>query len=337
MRRYFIRRLIITVPTLLLISLIIFSLMDLAPGDPTSNLPLTTRPEVREQIRETLGFNQPFHQRYVRWLRQFFIYEPLNLLESITGMSFGEGQRLRMTSWSSRGKPVVDLISERFPQTWWIVSSAYAIALLIAIPVGTLSAINQRSLFDRLSTTLSLVLYAIPSFFIALILIIIFSVKLGWLPSIYDTTLKVTNFQTFVAQIKQMLMPVTVLAIMPTVALIRFTRAAVLDTLHKDYIRTAKAKGLHRYQIISHHILRNSLIPVVTIVALGIPASLGGAVIVEQIFRINGLGTLLITSIQQTDIPVVTTITFLLAILVVIFNIIADIIYAILNPQIRYQ
>jgi len=338
MGAYLIRRILLAIPTLLVISFVIFAVLDLAPGDPTGTLPPTIRAEVREQIRESLGLNEPFHVRYVLWMKQFFINEPLNWLEETTGITIGDSEnRLRVTSWSSRGKPVVDLIGERIPQTLWVVGLAYLLSIILAIPLGVISAIRQNSIFDQVGTVFSVIGYSMPTFVTGLLFIIVFAVKLQWFPSIYDTTLKVTDWSSFMQQVRQMIMPVTVLALFQIATLSRFTRSSMLDNLKQDYVRTAHAKGFRERYVVVRHVLRNSLIPVVTLMALGIPAIFGGAIITEQIFRVNGLGALLIISIQSFDIPVVQTITFIFAVLIVVFNLIADVIYGFLDPRITYQ
>ena len=210
-------------------------------------------------------------------------------------------------------------------------------AIIIAIPVGVISAVRQYSIFDQVGTFVSLIGYSIPTFFTGLLFIIIFSVELGWFPSIYDTNLKVTDWNSFVAQVKQMIMPVMVLGFFQAAALARFTRSSMLDNLPQDYVRTARAKGFKERYVVVRHVLRNSLIPVVTLIALGIPAIFGGAIITEQIFRVNGLGALLINAIYVNDIPLIQTITFMFAFLIVAFNLIADVAYGILDPRIRYD
>ena len=336
MSRYILRRLLTAIPTLLVISFVIFAILDLAPNDPTGNLPLTIPPEVREQIRETLGLGQPFAVRYVKWLNQFFINEPLNLIEETFNVSIGDSDRLRVRSWATRS-PVVDLIIERTPQTLWVVGMAYVIGILIAIPVGVISAYRQYSIFDQVGTFVSLVGFSVPTFFTGLLAIIIFSVNLRWFPSIYDTTLRVDDWASFVKQVKQMVMPVMVLALFNAAQLSRFMRSSMLDNLNSDYVRTARSKGLEESRVVRVHILRNSLIPVVTLIALGVPNIFGGAIITEQIFRVNGLGQLLIIAIQGADIPLVQTLTFIFAILIVMFNIVADVAYGLLDPRIRYD
>jgi peptide/nickel transport system permease protein len=335
--KYLIRRVLTAIPTLIAISFVIFAILDLAPGDPTSSLPLTIKQEVREQIRKSLGLDEPFHVRYVLWMKQFFITEPLNILENATGIQIGDSEnRLRLTSWTTK-VPVVQLIGERLPQTLWVVGLSYLFAILLAIPIGVISAVKQYSWFDQVGTVFSVIGYSVPTFFTGLLAILIFAVRYPWFPSIYDTNLEVVDWQSFLLQVRQMAMPVTVLALFQIAQLSRFTRSSMLDNLSLDYVRTARAKGFREYYIVIIHVLRNSLIPVVTLIALGIPGIFGGAIITEQIFRVNGLGALLIIAIQGFDIPLVMTLTFIFAILIVIFNIVADIVYGILDPRIRYS
>jgi len=337
MLNYTLRRLLFAVPTLLLISLIIFALLDLAPNDPTANLPPTIPPELKQQIRESLGLGHPFHIRYLYWLHQFFINEPLNFIERLTGIEIGNSaERLRMRSWATRS-PVVDLIAERLPQTLWVVGLSYVLGILIAVPVGIVSAYKQYSWFDQIGTVVSMIGFSVPTFFSGVVLIVVFSGYLHWFPSIYDTKLVVRDWQSFLAQARQMVLPVAVLALYNAAQLSRFVRASMLDNLGQDYVRTARAKGMKERVVILVHVLRNSLIPVVTVVALGIPTVFSGAIITEQIFRVNGLGELLITAIRGADVPLVQTLTFIFAVLIVLFNLIADLLYGILDPRIRYE
>ncbi len=336
MIQYVLRRILLAVPTLLVISFVIFGVLELAPGDPTGNLPLTIPPEVREQIRRSLGANDPFLLKYLKWVRQFFIYEPLALIQNATGWApLGEAGPTRILSWQTRS-PVFDLILQRLPQTLWVVGLAYLVGVLIAIPVGVISAYRQYSAFDQVGTFVSMVGYSVPTFFTGLLAIIIFSVNLKWFPSIYDTTLVVRDWETLLRQLRQMVMPVTVLAFFNASQLSRFMRSAMLENLNQDYVRTARSKGLEEQIVLVGHVMRNSLIPVVTLIALGVPAIFGGAIITEQIFRINGLGDLLIRGIQNADIPLVQTLTFIFAVLIVLFNIVADLAYGLLDPRIRY-
>lgn len=336
MLTYTLRRLLFTIPVLLFISFIIFLLLDMAPNDPTGNLPMTIPPEVREKIRESLGLGQPIHVRYFKWCVQFFINEPLNVIEQWFDITIGTGERLRVQSWATRS-PVVDLIVERMPQTLWVVGMSYVVGILIAIPIGVISAYRQYSWFDQAGTFVSMVGFSVPTFFTGVLMIVIFAVHLEWFPSIYDTTHKVTDWDSFVFQLRQMAMPVFVLALYNAAQISRFMRASMLDNLNQDYVRTARAKGVKERTVLLVHVLRNSLIPVVTVIALGVPQVFGGAIITEQVFKVNGLGQLLIIGIQGADIPLVQTLTFIFAVLIVLFNLVADVLYGILDPRIRYD
>ncbi len=337
MLNYTLRRLFFAVPTLLVISFLIFLLLDLAPNDPTGNLPMTIPPEVREKIRISLGLDQAIHIRYIKWLEQFFVSEPLHVLEQWFNISIGDSEsRVRVQSWATRS-PAFDLIAERMPQTLWVVGMSYVVGILIALPIGVISAYRQYSWFDQVGSFISMVGFSVPTFFTGVLMIVVFSVKLEWLPSIYDTTLEVVDLDSFWLQFKQMIMPVMVLGLFNAAQLSRFMRASMLDNLNQDYVRTARAKGIREKSVVLLHVLRNSLSPVVTVLALGIPTVFGGAIITEQIFRVNGLGQLLIIGIQGADIPLVQTLTFIFAILIVLFNLIADVLYGVLDPRIRYE
>ncbi len=332
---YTLRRLILAIPTLLFISLIIFLLLDLAPGDPTAQMPLTIPPEVKAKIRESLGLGEPIHVRYLLWLKQFVVAEPLYMVDHYLGTNFADGMQ-RVISWQTRS-PVGDIIVQRMPQTLWVVGMSYVVGIAIALPIGILSAYRQYSVFDQVGTFVTMIGYSVPPFFSGVLVIVIFSVQLGWFPSIYDTTHEVTDWQSFLYQLRQMIMPVMVLALQTTAQISRFMRASMLDNLGQDYARTARAKGMSEATVVLVHVLRNSMIPVVTVIALGVPLIFGGAIITEQIFKVNGLGQLLITAIYANDIPMVQTITFIFAVLIVLFNLIADVLYGVLDPRIRYD
>jgi peptide/nickel transport system permease protein len=339
MGRYIVRRTLFAIPTLVAISLIIFAILDLAPGDPTSQLPLTLPAEVRERIRESLGFNDPFFIRWVKWMQLMFVNEPLNAIDSIFGTCIGDCEnRARIISWSSRA-PALDIIWQRLPQTLWVLGIAFVIGILIAIPVGVYSAYKQYSMFDNVGTFVTMVGFSVPVFFTGVLAIVIFAVWLKWFPSFYTTTHVVdwTRWDSIWFQIKQMIMPITVLSLFNAAALSRFTRASVLDNLNQDYVRTARSKGLRENKVVITHVMRNSMIPVVTLIALQVPGIFAGAIITEQIFRINGLGQLLIAAIGQSDVPMVQTLTFMFAFLIVVFNLVADVTYGVMDPRIRYD
>jgi peptide/nickel transport system permease protein len=232
---------------------------------------------------------------------------------------------------------VWDLIKLRLPSTLAVVGIAYLISLVIALPIGILSAVKQYSIFDHLATTFAFVGFSVPTFFTGLLLIILLSIKLQWLPFIYDSTLQVRDLASMGTQIKQSIMPILVLALFQTATFVRYTRASMLENLPQDYVRTARAKGVAEISVINRHVVRNSLIPVVTLIALTAPTVFSGALITEQIFRVPGIGALLITSIQNNDIPVIMAITFTFSFLVVVMNVVADVTYGVLDPRIRYD
>ena len=335
MLTYTIRRLLMAIPTLLFISLVIFLLLELAPGDPLADMPLTIPPEVREKIRLSLGLGEPWYTRYALWLYNLTVTEPLHWIDATFGTAYAEGQQ-RIISFQTRA-PVFDTIGERIPQTLTVVGMAYLVGILIAVPIGVISAYRQYSWFDQIGTFVSMVGFSVPTFVTGVVLIVVFSVWLGWFPSIYDTTLKVTDWDSFLLQVRQMVMPVFVLAPYNAAQISRYMRASMLDNLTQDYVRTARAKGLTEKTVVLVHVLRNSMIPVVTVIALGVPGIFTGAIITENVFKVNGLGQQLLLSIQGNDAPMVLTISFVFAILIVLFNLVADVLYGVLDPRIRYD
>jgi len=316
--RYIIRRVLIAIPTLIVISFVIYAILALAPIDPLSQFGADPRvpPEVRERIREALGLNQPWPIRYVKWMTSMF--------RADFGVSF------------MSHSPVIELIKQRLPNTLAVVGVAYVVGVLLGLPVGMISAVRRYSIFDHLSTTMAYVFFSLPTFFTGLLLIIIFGVKLRWFPFIYDSTLQIKDLASLTQQLRQSIMPIAVLGLFDTAVIARYVRAEMLEHLPLDYVRTARGKGLMERLVVLRHVLRNSLIPVVTLVALGIPTVFGGAIVTEQVFRVPGIGELLVSSISNGDIPVVATVVFIFAVLVVTFNLIADVLYGVLDPRIRY-
>ncbi|MGK7943897.1 MAG: ABC transporter permease [Microcystaceae cyanobacterium] len=318
MLRSMIKRLLVAIPTLLAISIVIFTILALAPGDPlgefASNPSITA--EVRENLRKTFGLDQPIYIRYFKWVIAF--------LQGDLGYSF-----------TSRS-PVLDLILQRLPTTLMIVGTAYIISCLLAFPLGIISAVKRYSFLDQALTTFAFLGFSLPTFFTGLLFILLFSVTLNWLPFIYNSTLEMNSWANITEQIKQSVMPIAVLVIYQMAVLMRFMRSSVIDELSHEYVKTAYAKGLNTWQTLRVHILRNAMIPVTTLVALDIPAIFTGALVTEQIFRVPGIGALLIDSIQRNDTPVIMGITFIYGILIVFFNAIADLLYGILDPRVRY-
>lgn len=318
MSRYLIRRLLISIPVLLGISAILFCILALAPGDPFGELAQNPNipPEVRLNLRKQLGLDDPLPIRYVRWLS--------SMLQGDWGYSF-----------VSRVK-VETLILQRLTVTLFVLGSAYVVAIVVALPVGILSAVKPYSLFDQMATTFVFIGYSLPPFFTGLLFILLFSIHLDWLPFIYNAHIDSTGWAWYVEHLRQAAMPIAVLGLFQAAALTRFVRASMLEVIHQDYVTTARAKGVSEWRTVLKHALRNALIPVVTVIALQIPTIFTGAVITEQIFRIPGIGSLLITSIESTDTPVVMAITFVYSALVIIFNLVADAVYGFLDPRIVY-
>ncbi|NCQ95212.1 MAG: ABC transporter permease [Microcystis wesenbergii Mw_QC_S_20081001_S30D] len=318
MLKYFLRRLLFSIPTLLAISMVVFGILALAPGEPMGEFaanPAITE-AVRENIRKSLGLDQPLPVRYVKWLLAF--------LQGDMGYSF-----------TSRS-PVFTLIWQRLPTTLWIVGSAYMFGVLIAFPLGIISAVKRYSWLDKIISTFSMLGFSLPTFVTGLLLIIIFSVQLNWLPSFYNSTLEINDFNSLIEQVKQSIMPIAVLSLYQGAMLMRFVRSSVTEEIHQEYVKTALAKGLTNFSVLTKHIVRNALIPVVTLIALDIPSIFTGALVTEQVFRVPGIGALLIDSISRSDTPVVMAITFIYGILIVIFNLIADLTYSWLDPRVRY-
>jgi peptide/nickel transport system permease protein len=319
MGRYAVRRVVLAIPALFGISLVLFTILALAPGDPFEEL--ATNPnvpaEVRLNLRAQFGLDDPLPVRYMRWLT--------SMLRGEWGFSFVS--RIDVDT----------LILQRLPTTLIVLGSAQLLGLLVALPVGVLSAVRPYSFFDQIATTIAFIGFSLPTFFTGLVFILLFSIYLDWLPFIYRADIAETGFRAIVEHVRQAAMPVAVLGLFQGASLTRFTRSAVLDVIRLDYVNTARAKGLSERMTIVKHVVRNALIPVVTLLALQLPQIFTGAVITEQIFRVPGIGSLLISSILANDTPVIMAITFVFACLVVLFNLVADLVYGWLDPRISYR
>ncbi|MFE1597789.1 ABC transporter permease [Methylobacterium sp. ID0610] len=319
MGAYLLRRLLIAIPSLLGISLILFTVLALAPGDPFGELATNPNvpPEVRAALRVKYGLDDPILMRYLHWL--------VAMLQGDWGFSF-----------ASRVN-VDDLILQRLPATLFVVGSSQLLALLVAVPVGILAALRPYSLLDQVANTLAFVGFSLPTFFTGLLFILLFSLKLDWLPFVYNADVAATGWRWYWEHLRQAIMPISVLGLFQAASYTRYVRAAVLDVARLDYVTTARAKGLSESVVTLRHIARNALIPVVTLVALQIPAVFGGAIVTEQIFRVPGIGSLLITAMLANDTPVVMAVTFVFACLVVLFNLVADLLYGWLDPRISFR
>jgi len=319
MSKYLLRRLLISVPTLLGISLVLFTILALAPGDPFEELATNPNvpPEVRANLRTQFGLDDPIAVRYVRWVT--------SMLKGDWGFSFVS--RINVSS----------LIWQRLPTTLFVLGTAQLLGLLVALPIGIYSAVRPYSFFDQIATTFAFIGFSLPTFFTGLLFILFFSIYLDWLPFIYRADISATGWRWAWEMARQAIMPIAVLGLFQGAAMTRFVRSAVLEVIRLDYVNTARSKGLSERVTIVKHVVRNALIPVITLVALQIPGVFTGAVITEQIFRVPGIGSLLISAIQSNDTPVIMAITFVFSALVVLFNLIADLVYGWLDPRISFR
>ena len=319
MGRYLARHLLLLIPKVVGISVVLFAILALAPGDPFEEL--ATNPnvpaEVRASLRAQFGLDDPVAVRYLRWFS--------SMVQGDWGFSF-----------ASR-VDVDTLILQRIPVTLLIIGSSQVLALLIALPVGVLAAVKPYSWFDRIASTLAFIGFSLPTFFTGVLFILLFSITLGWLPFVYRADIAATGWLWYWEHFKQALMPVAVLGLFQGASWTRYVRSAVLDVIRLDYVTTARAKGLSERVVVVKHVVRNALIPVVTLVALQMPLIFGGAIVTEQIFRVPGIGSLLISAILANDTPVIMAVTFVLSCLVILFNLLADILYGWLDPRITYR
>ncbi len=316
---YLLRRMLIALPSLLGISLVLFTVLALAPGDPFGEL--ATNPnvpaEVRLALREKFGLDDPVWQRYTRWLWA--------MLHGDWGFSF-----------VSR-VDVDTLIWQRVPVTLAVIGMSQLLAMAVALPVGIYAATKPYSVFDKVANTVAFMGFSLPTFFTGLLLILLFSIKLDWLPFVFRADLPSSGWQWWWDSFKQSIMPIAVLGLFQGASWTRYVRSAVLDVIRLDYVTTARSKGLAERVVIIKHVVRNALIPVVTLVALTMPQVFGGAIVTEQIFRIPGIGSLLIDAILRNDTPVIMAVTFVFSCLVILFNLIADLLYGWLDPRISYR
>jgi peptide/nickel transport system permease protein len=314
MGRYILRRLLTMIPVMFLVTVIVFMLLHLTPGDPaTSMLGEEASPEAIAALRQRLGLDEPMPVQYAKWLG--------SALQGDLGRSIRSNQ------------PVTEAIRERLPATIQLSLLSVLVSLIIAIPVGIISAMRRNSPLDTTATTFALLGVSLPNFFLAILLIYLFSLRLGWLPPIGYTPF----FDNPLDSLKRMIMPALTLGTALSAIVMRMTRSSLLEVLDQDYVRTARAKGLTESRMVRVHALRNALIPVVTVVGLQIGALLGGAIIVESIFVVPGIGRLLVDSIFQRDFPLVQGVVLFASLAFLFANLLVDLIYAYLDPRIRYS
>lgn len=321
---YVLRRLVLAVPLLIGITFVSFFVIHLAPGDPvdyqTGDLNPESGAQAKQMLRELYGLDQPLHVQYWSWLTR------------IARLDFGR-------SFAPDGRPVLQKIGERLPVTLMLNVVELALILLLAIPIGVLSATRQHSRFDKVTTVFVFVGFATPDFWLALLLMILFGVQLGWLPI---SGLRSLNWEylTFWRQqwdfLSHLVLPIAVATFGGLAGFSRYMRQSMLEVVRQDYIQSARAKGLAEHVVIGKHALRNALLPVVTILGLSLPGLIGGSVIVESIFAIPGMGQLMVQSVFQRDYPVIMGNLVIVATLTLVANLIADVTYGLVDPRIRF-
>ena len=322
MLRYIGKRLLFMVPLLFGITVVCFTVMHLAPGSPTdiqTQMNPRASVEMQERLRAMYDLDKPLPEQYIRWLGKLLLLD--------LGVSFSTDRR-----------PVADKILERLPITILLNVLSMLLILIVAIPLGVLSAVRQDSLFDRISSVFVFIGFAVPTFWLALLCMILFGVDLGWLPISGIRSLNYEYLPPGMALwdlIKHLILPVLLAAFGGLAGLSRYMRANMLEVIRQDYILTARAKGLSERTVIYRHALRNALLPVITILGLSVPGLVGGSVIFETIFAIPGMGQLFYMAVMARDYPVVMGILFIGAVLTLLGNLIADVSYAVADPRIR--
>jgi peptide/nickel transport system permease protein len=321
------RRLLGSIPLVLGIATIIFFVVNLAPGDPAAlYFQQGVPPEVLEQIRRNFGLDQPIHIRYWRWMVAFF-----------TG-DFGYSY--------AHARPVVDIILETLGPTLILAGSTLVLIFVIGVVVGVLQSVRQHRPLDRILSVISLFFYSMPSFWLGLMLMLLFALKAhewGWPIALPPTGMTSVDheFMSFgeqmVDRLRHLILPVLTLSLVMAAGIARYTRGQMLEVIRQDYIRTARAKGLPERQVVIKHALRNSLLPVITLLGLYLPLLFSGSVFVEVIFSWPGMGRVIVESIFQRDYPLVMATSFIFALVVVLGSLIADVLYAVADPRIRYD
>lgn len=310
---YIIRRLLLLIPVLLIVAIIVFSLVHLTPGDPTSAmLGREASAEDREALREQLGLNEPLLEQFADW--------------SLGALRFDFGESIFIR------KPVTEALLERAQPTGLLTLYSLAIAVLIAIPSGVIAATRPNSLIDRLLMVMSISGAAVPSFFFGILLILLFAVQLGWLPSGGYVDLG----DGLIEHLKYMILPSLTLGFGAAGLLARLVRSTMLDVLNQEYVRTAYAKGLRERNVVMRHALRNTMIPAMTVIGILLANMLGGAVVIETVFNIPGMGRLVVQSVTRRDFPVVQAAVLVVATIEVLVMLFIDILYVFIDPRIRY-
>ena len=323
MPSYIAKRLFLIVPLLFGITLITFAVIHLTPGSPVevqTEMSLKASAQARENLKKLYGLDKPLHIQYFDWLKRF------------VKLDFGKSM--------IDGRKVIDKIWETIPITLIIDLLSLIVIFIISIPLGVYSATRQYTLFDKISTVGVFIGFSMPEFWLALLLMILFGVQLGWLPISGIQSIDVSemnNVERVLDWVKHLILPVGITAFGGLASLSRYSRSSMLEVIRQDYIKTAYAKGLKEHEVVFKHALRNALLPIVTILGLSIPGLIGGSVIFEMIFSIPGMGRLFFSSVMARDYPTIMGILTMVAVLTLIGNLIADISYALVDPRIRVK
>jgi peptide/nickel transport system permease protein len=320
---YAARRVVLAIPLLLGITFISFAIIHLAPGDPTEVItgdqPVDAAAHTQKILREAYGLDKPLHVQYWNWLSRLVRFD------------FGR-------SFSPDGRPVLAKIAERLPVTLLLNVVEMAIIVAIAVPIGVLSATRQYSVFDKVTTIFVFVGFATPDFWLALLLMILFGVQLGWLPISGLRSLS-WEYLSFWGQqtdfLAHLILPIVVATFGGLAGFSRYMRQSMLEVVRQDYIQSARAKGLAERVVIGKHALRNAMLPIVTILGLSLPGLIGGSVIVETIFAIPGMGQLMVQAVFERDYPVIMGNLVIVAMLTLVANLLADLSYGLVDPRIR--
>jgi peptide/nickel transport system permease protein len=316
---YVLRRILGAIPLIFGVLTLTFFIIRLAPGDPASFfIQPGVSPKVAEQMREQYGLNDPLIVQYFKWLG--------NILQGDFGRSF------------SRHQPVFDVILEAVPITISLALIGITMQFIFGILLGVISAVKQGTKLDRTLTVSALFIYSMPEFWLSLMLIIIFSLKLGWFPASNLNSIGADSFGTvefILDRLHHLVLPIFVLSLGGTAGLARYVRGQMLEVIRQDYIRTARAKGLSEKIVIFKHALRNALLPVVTILGGSLPALFSGALFIEVIFAIPGMGRIAVEAVFARDYPLIIANTFISGTLIVLGNLLADVLYAVVDPRIK--
>ena len=315
MPRYLLSRFVQAVVLVFVVSVVMFGLLYAAPGGPAVLVQQDVTAEAAEQMRRNLGLDDPVPVQYVRWASR--------MVRGDAGISI------------SNSRQVATLLGQRFGATALLASAALLLALVVAIPVGVFSAVRRNGVFDRVATAIAFMGVSVPNFWLGIMLIILFSVTLGWLPSAGMSS--ATGSATLFDYLAHLIMPAFVLGSSSMAQLTRYTRSSMIGVLREDYVRTAKAKGVRPATVMTRHALRNGLVPVITVIGVLLPRLFSGAAITESIFAWPGLGRLAVDAALQRDYPVIMALTLLVSVLVIVASLVADLLYAVVDPRIRYD